>query len=88
MSENSDELAGFDLGLPDFSEPELSPAKSQLDDLILLDADPVDVSPQHAIPSEATSVASVLVPAAEPTGDTLPKSHTGRGFFGVRCPAG
>ena len=87
MSGNSNELGSFDLGLPDFSQPDSNPAEMHLDDSMLVDESmPASVSSKPSasggpIPANPTPVAS-----AELAVEESPKAAA-RGMFGSTVPS-
>ena len=66
MSGNSNELGSFDLGLPDFSQPESNPAEMHVDDSMLAEAVPVGVSSKPTASAVPLALNSVPVASVQP----------------------
>jgi len=82
MSGNSNEPGSFDLGLPDFSEPESIPADSHFHRSISVEDVPSGVSSKPIASSVPTPV-----PKAEPAVVASPKTYAFRGWLWTTVPS-
>ena len=89
MSGNSNELGGFDLGLPDFSQPDAISQESSRDDPILVELAEAIPAAVHSGPipqSVPISASPAVASPAEPVVEEAPKAAV-RGMFGSTVPS-